>query len=63
MTVQKSSWGYIRNTNISGYLTIEQLLEQLVSTIRYVVCVYVKVLLYVLILTQYWWQFADECGS
>ena len=36
MTVQKTSWGYIRNTDISGYLTIEELLYELVSTVRYV---------------------------
>ena len=36
MTIQKTSWGYIRNTNISGYLTIEQLLFELVSTVRYI---------------------------
>ena len=35
MTIQKSSWGYIRNTDISGYLTIEELLFELVSTVRY----------------------------
>lgn len=35
MTIQKTSWGYIRNTDISGYLTIEQLLFELVSTVRY----------------------------
>ena len=35
MTIQKTSWGYIRNTNISGYLTIEQLLYELVTTVRY----------------------------
>ena len=41
MTVQRTSWGYIRNTNISGYLSIEELLNQLVSTVRYVcVCVH-----------------------
>ncbi|XP_065909205.1 alpha-L-fucosidase-like isoform X2 [Dysidea avara] len=33
MTVQRTSWGYIRNTNISGYLSIEELLNQLVSTV------------------------------
>ncbi|XP_065909748.1 alpha-L-fucosidase-like [Dysidea avara] len=33
MTVQRTSWGYIRNTNISGYLSIEELLNQLVGTV------------------------------
>ena len=36
MTVQNTSWGYIRNIDISGYLTIEELLYQLVSVVRYV---------------------------
>ena len=75
MTVQRTSWGYIRNTNISGYLSIEELLYQLVSTVRWVrvVCVIcaqiyevanVWHILYVTMLTflQYWWQYADECG-
>ena len=35
MTIQRTSWGYIRNTNISGYLTIEELIKELVSTVRY----------------------------
>ena len=34
MTIQRTSWGYIRNTNISGYLTIEELLHELVTTVR-----------------------------
>ncbi|XP_065906797.1 alpha-L-fucosidase-like [Dysidea avara] len=33
MTVQNTSWGYIRNIDISGYLTIEELLYQLVSVV------------------------------
>ena len=37
MTIQKTSWGYIRNTNISGYLTIHDLLYELVTTVRYVI--------------------------
>ena len=36
MTIQKTSWGYIRNTDISGYLTIEELLNELVTTVRYI---------------------------
>jgi len=36
MTIQKTSWGYIRNTDISGYLTIEELLYELVVTVRYI---------------------------
>ena len=35
MTIQKTSWGYICNTNITGYLTIEELLYKLVTTVRY----------------------------
>ena len=34
MTVDKLSWGYRRNADIMGYLTIEELLYQLVSTVR-----------------------------
>ena len=36
MTIQKTSWGYIRNTDISGYLTIHDILYELVTTVRYV---------------------------
>ena len=36
MTIQKTAWGYIRNTDISGYLTIHDLLYELVTTVRYV---------------------------
>ena len=36
MTIQRTSWGYIRNTNISGYLTIEELLSELITTVRYI---------------------------
>jgi len=40
MAIQKASWRYIRNTDISGYLTIEELLYELVSTVVYV-CIHV----------------------
>jgi len=33
MTIDGSSWGYSRNTNISGYLSIDEILDQLVSTV------------------------------
>ena len=34
LTVDKGSWGYRRNVNINSYLTINQLLYQLASTVR-----------------------------
>uniref|UniRef100_A0A2C9K1H5 alpha-L-fucosidase n=1 Tax=Biomphalaria glabrata TaxID=6526 RepID=A0A2C9K1H5_BIOGL len=34
MTIDSQSWGYRRNTNIQDILTIEELLEQLISTVR-----------------------------
>ena len=34
MTVDKLSWGYRRSADIMDYLTIQQLLYQLVSTVR-----------------------------
>ena len=34
MTVDKLSWGYRRNADIMDYLTIQELLYQLVSTVR-----------------------------
>jgi len=33
LTIDGGSWGYSRNTNISGYLTIEELLYQLITTV------------------------------
>ena len=35
MTVQKGSWGYKRNTDINGYHTAEELINQLVIAVRY----------------------------
>ena len=46
MTIQRQSWGYIRNTDISGYLNITELLTQLITTVR-CVCVCVCVCMYV----------------
>lgn len=34
MTVQKGSWGYIRNTDIHGYYTAGELINQLVIVVR-----------------------------
>lgn len=34
LTVDKGAWGYRRNIDIDSYLTINQLLYQLASTIR-----------------------------
>lgn len=33
MTIDKYSWGYRRNGLISEYMSIEELIEQLVSTV------------------------------
>ena len=35
MTVQKSSWGYKRNTDITGYHTAQELISDFVIAIRY----------------------------
>ena len=34
LTVDKGSWGYRRNIDINSYLTINDLLYQLASTVR-----------------------------
>ena len=34
MTIQKASWGYIRNTDISGYFNITSLIAELITTVR-----------------------------
>jgi alpha-L-fucosidase len=34
-TLDKGSWGYRRNTKFTDFLTIENLIWQLVSTVRY----------------------------
>ena len=41
MTIQRASWGYIRNTDISGYLNITTLIAEIVTTVRFV-CVFVR---------------------
>ena len=35
MTVQKGSWGYKRNTDINGYYTAKELIDDLVMAVRY----------------------------
>ena len=34
MTIDKGSWGYRRNVDISGYLTMAELIKTMVETIR-----------------------------
>ena len=34
MKIDENSWGYVRNSNISDYATIQDLLYQLASTVR-----------------------------
>ena len=36
MTVQKGSWGYKRNTDINGYHTADELINDMVTAIRWV---------------------------
>ena len=33
--IQPRSWGFIRNTDLSGYLNITEILRRLVTTVRY----------------------------
>ena len=34
-TIQKGTWGYQRNTNINGYFTTDELIDLLVTVVRY----------------------------
>ena len=34
MTVDRHSWGYRRNVDVTSYLTITELLNELASTVR-----------------------------
>ena len=35
MTIDRSSWGYRREATITDYLSIQELISELVSTVRY----------------------------
>ena len=34
MTIDRLSWGFRRDANLNDYLSIEELIRQLVSTVR-----------------------------
>jgi hypothetical protein len=34
MTIDKISWGYRRNTSLAQFLTIEEIISELTSTVR-----------------------------
>lgn len=34
MTIDRRSWGFRREANLKDYLSIEELIKQLVSTVR-----------------------------
>lgn len=34
-TIQKGTWGYQRNTDINGYYTTDELVDLLVTVVRY----------------------------
>ena len=36
MTIDRASWGYRREATLEDYLSIEELLQQLVITVRYI---------------------------
>ena len=36
LTLAKRSWGYRRDANIADYMTIEQTISELASTVRYI---------------------------
>ena len=36
MTIDSKSWGYRRNAQLADYLDMDDLIEELVSTVRYV---------------------------
>lgn len=36
MTIDRRSWGFRRNAPLSDYLTIEELLQTFITTVRYV---------------------------
>ena len=38
LSIDKYSWGYRRTAKISDYMSIESLLSQLASTVRYIYC-------------------------
>ena len=35
MTIDRQSWGYRRNTNLSQFLSMDELIDTMVETVRY----------------------------
>jgi len=46
MTVQKNTWGYNRNTNLTGYYTANELIDDMVIAVRYIISTSVSHIVY-----------------